>query len=77
MINSNPLLEYLEDDKTYDLDFGSTWNAINDGSTSKYAYHTIKCILIFRRFNSRRTLLLIYVQMILNRHLWLNLNRQN
>ncbi|CAF0888708.1 unnamed protein product [Rotaria sordida] len=42
MTNSNPLLEYLEDGKVYDLEFGDTWNSINDGNPSKYAYHTIK-----------------------------------
>ncbi|CAF4496242.1 unnamed protein product, partial [Rotaria magnacalcarata] len=25
-----------------ELDFGDTWNSINDGNSSKYAYHTIK-----------------------------------
>ncbi|CAF2769474.1 unnamed protein product [Rotaria sp. Silwood2] len=42
MTNTNPLLEYLEDGKAYDLEFGDTWNSINDGNSSKYAYHTIK-----------------------------------
>ncbi|CAF0922805.1 unnamed protein product [Adineta steineri] len=37
--NINPLLDYLEDGKAYDLEFGDTWN---DGNSSKYAYHTIK-----------------------------------
>ncbi len=41
--NTNPLLEHLEDGKLYDLEFGDTWNSTNDGNTSKYAYHTIKC----------------------------------
>ncbi len=41
--NPNPLLEHLEDGKMYDLDFGETWNTINDGNSSKCAYHTIKC----------------------------------
>ncbi len=41
--NTNPLLEHLDDGKIYDLDFGDTWNSMNDGNTSKYAYHTIKC----------------------------------
>jgi hypothetical protein len=41
--NTNPLLDHLEDGKIYDLDFGDTWNSMNDGNTSKYAYHTIKC----------------------------------
>lgn len=41
--NSNPVLDYLEDGKAYELDFGETWNSISDGSSSKYAYHTIKC----------------------------------
>ncbi|CAF1298079.1 unnamed protein product [Rotaria magnacalcarata] len=40
--NTNPLLEYLDDGKAYELDFGDTWNSINDGNSSKYAYHTIK-----------------------------------
>ncbi len=44
--NTNPLLEHLEDGKIYDLDLGETWNSINDGNTSKYAYHTIKCMTI-------------------------------
>jgi len=43
-MNTNPLLEHLEDGKIYDLDLGETWNSINDGNTSKYAYHTIKCM---------------------------------
>lgn len=42
-MNTNPLLEHLEDGKIYDLDLGETWNSMNDGNTSKYAYHTIKC----------------------------------
>jgi hypothetical protein len=51
--NTNPLLEHLEDGKIYDLDFGDTWNSVNDGNSSKYAYHTIKCnrkSTIFRFF---------------------------
>jgi len=38
--NTNPLLEYVEEGKTYEVDFGDTWN---DGNSSKYSYHTIKC----------------------------------
>jgi hypothetical protein len=49
--NPNPLLEHLEDGKIYDLDFGDTWNSINDGNSSKYAYHTIKCNTIFIVFS--------------------------
>jgi hypothetical protein len=41
--NTNPLLEHLEDGKTYDLEFGETWNSTNDAIPSKYSYHTIKC----------------------------------
>ena len=37
--NTNPLLEYVEEGKTYEVDFGDTWN---DGNSSKYSYHTIK-----------------------------------
>ena len=38
--NSNAILEHLEEGKSYEVDFGETWNSTNE---SKYAYHTIKC----------------------------------
>ena len=41
--NTNPLLEHLEDGKTYEVEFGDTWNPVIDGHSSKYSYHTIKC----------------------------------
>ncbi|CAF0867155.1 unnamed protein product [Adineta ricciae] len=40
--NTNVILEHLEEGKVYDLEFGDTWNATNDGHPSKYAYHTVK-----------------------------------
>ncbi|UJR16499.1 hypothetical protein I4U23_003401 [Adineta vaga] len=40
--NTNTLLEHLEEGKSYDLEFGETWNSTNDVHSSKYAYHTIK-----------------------------------
>jgi hypothetical protein len=73
--NTNPVLEHLEDGKTYDLDFGDTWNTVNDGNTSKYAYHTIKCNLKTIHF---RFLYIFYVlKMILNQHRLLNLNKRS
>jgi hypothetical protein len=72
--NPNPLLEHLEDGKIYDLDFGDTWNSIIDGNSSKYAYHTIKCNRILC---SIKLFIFFLVQMILNQHQLLNLNKQN
>jgi hypothetical protein len=41
--NANTILEQLEDGRNYDLEFGETWNGANDGHSSRYAFHTVKC----------------------------------
>lgn len=40
--NTNSILDHLELGRSYDLEFGDTWNSSNDSNPSKHAFHTIK-----------------------------------